>query len=229
MIPNSVDEVEQDNGTSSPTPPQTQEETDAEETSEPIRSRRKRKDSDADNDPNKREKVGDPFESGRTVFKDKNLQIEVQSIAHKRNHRFSLDDHLYNMKIEARNNESLLVFNVASALRVALTKVLDQLKSSYAKDLHHQVYVTVIERKILNGLNSGNYDINTPSRIISNRVLSMLYNYLKSYQTLRINPSFKIQLKVLSVKHMDHLRRSERLRKKNNYVPHVFNTRELNK
>ncbi len=72
--------------------------------------------------------------------------------------------------------------------------------------MHHQVYVTLIEKNLLKGLNSGNYNINTPSYIIANRILSMLYNYLKSYQTLRLNPSFKIQIKVLSVSHMAHRR-----------------------
>ncbi len=97
------------------------------------------------------------------------------------------------------------------------------MKNVYGKDLHHQVYITIIEKKILHGLNSGNYDINTPSGIIANRVLSMLYNYLKSFQTLRINPSFKIQVKVLSVPHMSYMETKKRIKKlpykKNIYRP----------
>ncbi len=105
-------------------------------------------------------------------------------------------------------------------MKKALEAVLNSLKLVYGRDLHHQVYVTIIENKILHGLNSGNYDINTPSSIISNRVLSMLYNYLKSYQTLRINPSFKIQVKVLSVPHMTYLETVENRR--NSYDKKIY-------
>ncbi len=157
-----------------------------------------------DNDPNKRSKTGDPFSNqGIIVYKDSTVEVKAQSIAHKRFTRFSVNDHLYNLSIKhVRQGKKPLVMNITKALKMSIKNVLDSLKPVYGKDLHHQVYVTIIEKKILNGLNSGNYDLNTPGLIIANRILSMLYNYLKSFQTLRINPTFKIQIKVLSVPHM---------------------------
>ena len=137
----------------------------------------------------------------------------AQKVAFKRNTRFSIDDHLFNLIVSGKRRQPPLVFNIAKGLKLALTKLLDYLKKIYNKDNHHQVFVTVIESKILRGLNSGNYDLSTPSSIIANRVLSMLYNYLKSYQTLRVNPSFKVQTRVLSLKHVQHLRRSPRKRR----------------
>ncbi len=66
--------------------------------------------------------------------------------------------------------------------------------------------------------------MNTPSLIIANRVLSMLYNYLKSFQTLRINPSFKIQVKVLSVPHMTYMESKKQRRKKRPYQKQIYHS-----
>ncbi len=188
-----------------------------------VPSRRRRRHSSSsssiDNDPNKRARVGDPFEKGATVFRDSNVKISAKSVAHKRFTRFAVKDHLYNLTISNMSpGEEPLVLNISKALKNAIKNILDSLRPIYGKDLHHQVYITVIEKKILHGLNSGNYDLNTPSSIIANRVLSMLYNYLKSFQTLRINPSFKVQVKVLSVPHMAHMEISKRLKRK--YPPY---------
>ncbi len=197
-----------------------------EDNNKPKRSKRARSKS-SDDDPNKRAKLGDPFasEEGTIVFNNSSVKIKAKSIAHKRFTRFSLNDHLYNLTIKnlSGGNEPLVI-NITKAIKEALKNVLDRLKTVYGKDLHHQVYVTIIENKILKGLNSGNYDINTPSEIIANRVLSMLYNYLKSFQTLRINPSFKIQVKVLSVPHMAYLENSKRA-KRLSYKKKIYSRR----
>ncbi len=163
-----------------------------------------------EHDPNKRAKVGDPFLEGKTVYSDQTVTVKAKSVSHKRFTRFSLGDHLYNIEITPKKEEEPLVLNISAALKQSLIRVLENLKRVYAKHLHHQVYVTIIEKKIISGLNSGNYDINVPSNIIANRILSMLYNYLKSYQTLRVNPSFKVQIKVLGVSHMAHRLRSRK-------------------
>ncbi len=145
---------------------------------------------------------------GTTVYSDRSIVVKAQSVAHKRFTRFALNDHLFNLSIKnVSKKREPLVLNLSKAIKEAIKNVLELLKLSYAQNLHHQVYITIIEQKILNGLNSGNYDLNTPSNIISNRVLSMLYNYLKSFQTLRLNPSFKIQVKVLSVPHMAYMQK----------------------
>ena len=158
------------------------------------------------------------------MYDDNNINIKGAQIDHKRHTRFSTDDHLYNINIDIKQGtRSPLIFNIAKALKSALITLINQLKPQYTKDNHHQIYVTVIERQILRGLNSGNYDINTPSVIIANRIMSMLYNFLKSYQTLRLNPSFKVQIKVLSVRHMNSLLQRKR-RKNRNYSHHIYRT-----
>ncbi len=193
----------------------------SEDENERSRKRTHQTSPNLENDSNKRAKVGDPYVEGKIIFKNQTVSVKAKSVSHKRFTRFALQDHLYNIEVSPNETKAPLVINLSRALKTSLIKVLDNLKQVYAKHLHHQVYVTIIENKILNGLNSGNYDINTPSFIIANRILSMLYNYLKSYQTLRLNPSFKIQIKVLSVSHMTHMRRLQQ-RARNNYVHHVY-------
>ncbi len=161
--------------------------------------------SNLENDPNKREKVGNDFEKGTIVFSDNNVAISVKSVANQRNTRFRVDDHLYQINIKPHRRTPPLLLSLERAIREALFAILLKLKHMYGSNLHHQIYLTIIEQSILHGLNTGNYEINSPANIIINRVMTILHSYLKSKQTLRLNNSFKIQIKVLSHRHMQHL------------------------
>ncbi len=166
-----------------------------------------------ENDPEKRTKVGNIFESGMVAYSDKNVEIRVKSVANQQNTRFRTDDHLYQINIEARRRSAPLLLSLETAIREALTFILLRLKKMYAQNLHHQIYLTIIEQNILHGLNTGNFDINSAPNIITNRALTILHSYLKSKQTLRLNNSFKIQIKVLSHKHTQHLSSKPKFKK----------------
>ncbi len=170
-----------------------------------------------ENDPKKRAKVGNIFEEGTTIFSDNNVNIRIQSIQNQRNTRFRTDDHLYQININPRRRTFPLLLTLERAISEALTEILVKLKTMYANNLHHQIYLTIIEQNILHGLNTGNYDINTPPSVIVNRAMTILHSYLKSKQTLRLNNSFKIQIKVLSHKHSQHL-----VATKPKFKKHVF-------
>ncbi len=71
--------------------------------------------------------------------------------------------------------------------------------------------------RYINHFFKGNYDLNTDPKIVANWVMSMLYNYLKSDQTMRLNPSFGIQIKILSVAHTESLKK-----KKKQFRQHIF-------
>ncbi len=158
-----------------------------------------------ESDPEKRDKVGNIFEEGTTVFTDNNVTVKVKSVQNQRNTRFRTQDHLYQINIEPRRRTAPLLLTLERAIHEALVNILLKLKTMYAQNLHHQIYLTIIERNILHGLNTGNFDINTASNVIINRVMTILHSYLKSKQTLRLNNSFKIQIKVLSHRHTQHL------------------------
>ncbi len=160
----------------------------------------------------------DPFERGTTVVEEPDFRVKVKSVHHIRRNQYELIDHLYSIWIEQKSRRTAppLLLDLEEALESALIHVLDELKSVYS-NRHYQIYVTVIDRSIKSGLNSGNYSIQTPSPKIARWMMAMLYNYLKSNQTMRLNRSFKVQIKVLSVHHTRNLQQNRR-----NFRPHVY-------
>ena len=159
------------------------------------------------------------YSRGRQVYEDEMYKIFIKAVAHRRQTRFSLSDHLFTLWIETKPvQEEPFLLDLEEALQKALVHVLDRLKDVYnASQNQNQVYITVIEKHILNGINSGNYSLNTPSIKIARWVLSMLYHYLKSNQTIRLNDSFKIQIKVLSLHHTRQLESRKR-----EFTKHVY-------
>ncbi len=147
-----------------------------------------------------------PYEQGTIVMATSDYNLKVKSISHTRETRYRLSDHLYSIWVEQRKRGAPAPFllDMEEALETALIHVLNELKSVYARN-QYQIYVTVVDRHIRSGLNSGNYSLQTPSKKIARWMMAMLYNYLKSNQSLRLNNSFKIQIKVLSVSHTNNL------------------------
>ncbi len=143
----------------------------------------------------------DPYIQGTVVVQMPTFDLKVKSVSHVRRTRYNLSDHLYSIWVEQKKRgRPPLLLDLEEALERAIILVLDELKTVYSKK-DHQIYVTIIDRHITSGLNSGNYSLQTPSSKIARWMMSMLYNFLKSKQTLRLNKSFKVQVKVLSVSH----------------------------
>ncbi len=158
------------------------------------------------------------YKKGTKVFEDHAYKVYVKAVSHRQRTQYSLSDHLFTLWLEEKTHSVPLLFDLEFALEQALIQVLDRLKEVYnAQQNQNQIYVTVLEKNILHGLNSGNYSLNTPSKKIVRWVLSMLYNYLKSDQTLRLNNSFKIQIKVLSIRHVRDLQK-----RRANFRRHIF-------
>ncbi len=162
-----------------------------------------------------------PYEQGTKVFEDEDFVFFIKSADHKKSSKYNLSDHLYKITIhQKRGDDPALLLDVEEPLRAALIKILDDLKKVYRKDNHHQVYLTILDKSILNGLNSGNYALNAPSSKIANWVCAILYNYLKSKQTLTLNESFNVKIKVLGVKHILDLMNNKKRKKP--FQPHIY-------
>ncbi len=148
---------------------------------------------------------GDPYRQGTTVYENAEFRLKVKSVRHARRTRYMLSDHLYSMWVEQKRRVAPFLADMEEALEPGLIEVLNRLKSVYVARHHYQIYVTIISNSIQSGLNSGNYSLNTPSNKIARWMLGMLYNFLKSNQTLKLDHSFKIQIKVLSLHHTHNL------------------------
>lgn len=59
---------------------------------------------------------------------------------------------------------------------------------------------------MINGLNTGGFDLQNPEAAaeMTDRVLSMLSQYLLSNQSLQVDETFQVYLKILSIEHMEH-------------------------
>ena len=153
-----------------------------------------------------------PFpRAGKVVFQNTNIKVIVNEIAHKQFSRFNVGDHLYSINFEIKQGQKIpYVLDIEEALEKGMMQVLEHLKASYDKQEDFQIYATIIGRGIKSGINTGNYSLRTPSDKIVRWMLSMLYNYLKSNQTMKLNSSFHIKIKVLSVEHTNDLEKRKR-------------------
>ncbi len=150
-------------------------------------------------------------ERGTIIVNNSDYLIRVKATSHARQTRYSLDDHLYNIWVEQKDRgPAPYLADLEEGLERALITVLNNLKDSYPMQRNYQIYVTIVDDSITSGLNSGNYSLRTPSHKIARWMMAMLYHYLKSNQTMRLNRSFKIQVKVLSVTHTQDLVNSRR-------------------
>ena len=146
-----------------------------------------------------------PFQQGTNIFSDANIEVNVQAVEHQRHTRFRAEDHLYQVTLHPTRRTAPILLSLETALKEALMAILLRLQNNYPSSFHHQVYITIIEKKIKHGLNTGNYDLAAPPIHVVNRALTILHSYLKSNQTMKLNDSFKIQIKILSHRHTAHL------------------------
>lgn len=155
------------------------------------------------------------------VYTDKNVDVWAQERLHKRQQKFKLDDHMIDLIVKPHKDaeEEPLLESLLQALVQAVKKITERLQSYYDSSEHRQVYASVLESHMLRALRTGNFDLNVPAQEISYRVLQLLYNYLDSNQSVRLNDSFAINFKVLSLAHMKHKR--DNPDKAGNYVEHI--------
>lgn len=155
-----------------------------------------------------------PFLTRKTVFEDKSLIFQVAKTRFIRQIKYSITDHLYELLcIPKGDGTHPTVRSLFPAIRAAIQHVLSELQKFYSADKLYQLYCTVCDSRITGGLNTGNYHLFTDAHIVASNVLSLLYNYLRSAQNMRIDRTFKINFKVLSVPHtIDKLRKKLRTR-----------------
>jgi len=155
----------------------------------------------------------------KTVAENNSFKVTMRQINHTRRYRFNFNDHLYEINFEPKTNQPVFVIDLMDLIHQTLVNIINELKQRYPADNRHQLYTTLIQRNILRGLNSGNFDINTDAEIIANHMLNMLENYIQSNMSLQFDDSLKLQVKVLSVDHTEH----NNLHKKD-FIHHIANS-----
>ena len=90
--------------------------------------------------------------------------------------------------------------------------ILNHLKLFYDEKDHNIGFMTLYQQPMVNGLPSGPFDIQDNSVQLVDRILAMLYIYLTSHQSLQLDKSFKVYLKILSIPHMKFKAANPRLK-----------------
>ena len=143
-----------------------------------------------------------PFAKTFVAYQDDNLRVIVKQAKHIHQKRFRLTDHLMDVKIEhLGTTEAPLLNSLLEMLGHTIETIVGRLQEWYGATENRQVYATVIEDKMVGGLRTGHFSLNTPKEEIAAGIVYRLYNYLKSAQDLRLNDSFRINFKILSVNH----------------------------
>jgi len=168
-----------------------------------------------------------PYDQGQVIYQgvQSNLRLKIKKIRHQRETDF-LEDHLFEISVNEieRRQRSPLLITLLMIFRTALINILNDLSRFYDEENNHQMYVTVIDDSINHGLNTGNYNVRTDPELVTDRILTMLYNFLTSHMSLRLNQSFRFNIKVLSVRHA-----RERVQR-GGFNPHILNgTFKINK
>ena len=140
------------------------------------------------------------------VFRNDSMELYIERANHIRQTRFRLDDHMFHIKIKLINPNANPPYlrDILDFLERAFNYILTNIRGHYKTDDHNIAFLTLYQKPMINGLNTGGFDIQEDSQQMVERVLTMLEQFLVSNQTLKLDQTFQVYLKVLSVKHMVH-------------------------
>ncbi len=123
---------------------------------------------------------------------------------HHRQKRFQIEDHMFYIKLRVKPGQPpLLLVDFLEALQEGFNYILDNLRTFYNPDDHNIAYLTFFQTPMINGLNTGAFDIHEGSKEMVMRLLQILNQYLISNQSLTVNDTFKVYVKVLSINHLN--------------------------
>lgn len=137
------------------------------------------------------------------IYETNDLKAFIERGIHKQEKKFALHDHLFYIKVQPKNNTYPLINDILDFIEIACNYILNEIKELYKVEDNNIAYMTIYQEPMVNGINSGPFHIQDSSTEMTNRLLGMFNQYLISNQELRLNQTFKIYLKILSIEHMN--------------------------
>jgi len=95
------------------------------------------------------------------VYEDADLKLYVQKGVFKRQKMFKLSDQMYYFKMETKSETTPLLSSILNFLHAGFLFILQQLRKRIRPDEHSVCYMTLFQRPMINGLNSGSYDLHS--------------------------------------------------------------------
>jgi hypothetical protein len=123
---------------------------------------------------------------------------------HHRQKRFRVEDHMFYIKLRLKEGKAApLLIEILDALQTGFHYILNNLRAFYNPTDHNIAYMTFFQEPMINGLNTGAFDIHEGAIEMVKRLLQILNQFLISNQSLKVNDTFKVYVKVLSVDHLN--------------------------
>ena len=146
------------------------------------------------------------------IFEDGNLQLTIEKGNHIKQRKFRLEDHLFYVKIKLKNPHSdvPLLRDILNFLEVGFDYIINEVRKFYKNEEHNIAFLTLYQQPMISGLNTGGFDIQESGTEIVQRILKMLEQFLVSNQTLKLDDTFKVYLKVLSITHMNYQKNAKK-------------------
>ena len=147
--------------------------------------------------------VPKPAKPSDLVFENENLKLYVEKAAHLQEKKFRLQDHMYHLLITPKKKTMPLLSDILSFLQMGFLFILNNIKQFYKPTDENIAFMTIHQSSLTNSLNTGGFLLqdDTSSTDMVNLVLSMLNQYLISHKSVRLDKTFKVYLKILSVNH----------------------------
>ena len=157
------------------------------------------------------------YKEPTVVYEDSNVKAVIQKTHLKRQKVFSLSDHLYVAKILPKHNmpdkKNPFVLNLLSVFKQIITVIVIALRDYYDSNLteeerqnpenyHQQIYATLIGSSLSRGINSGNFSLRSDTDLICYSICNSVLNFLQSYEEVRLDNSWQLYFRVLSVGHL---------------------------
>lgn len=151
------------------------------------------------------------------IFENDTLSLFIYKARHQRQKRFQFQDALFHIRCELKDkNNPPLLRDLLNVFQESLTFMLNHLKTYFNLAEHNFAYLTLFQEPLVNGLNTGAFDIEDDASSLVDRLLGMLNSYLISNQNLELNNTFKIYVNVLSLD-KDHFKKyKQKIPKKRN-------------
>jgi hypothetical protein len=151
------------------------------------------------------ETKNDLFLEKTPLYENDHIKIYVVKDYLKRQKIFRLDDHLYSVKVEIKDGHPPLLTSLLDVLRNAFEFMINSLKNFYQENDRNIMYMTIYQDSMQSALNSGGFELhgNQPQNMV-NYALNMLNRFLNSNATLKLDDSFCVYFKVLSVQHVNY-------------------------
>jgi len=140
------------------------------------------------------------------VFENNQIEVFVKKTFHQRQKRFRLDDSMFHVKIKVKNNATQpLLFDLLNIFEKVFSFILRNIQTFFNSSDINEVYLTLFQSPMVNGLNTPAVRLQDNPKDVVQRVLDMLFRYLRSENNidLELNDTFTVFVHVLSIDHVN--------------------------